>query len=53
MAQIAAHQTRDDKLPTITHAEMQQKHNHLESALTYALEKNLEPRCGRRARTYA
>src|SRR6202166_4014409 len=25
-AQIAAHQTRDDKLPAITHAEMQQKH---------------------------
>ena len=72
-AQIAAHQTRDDKLPAITHAEMQQKHrdvaaqfgqqpeeviraahdrqvkedpqqkqNHLESALTYAREKNLE-----------
>jgi conjugative relaxase-like TrwC/TraI family protein len=72
-AQIAAHQTRDDKLPAITHAEMQQKHrdvaarfgqqpeqviraadehqvkedpqqkhHHLESALTYAQEKNLE-----------
>src|SRR5216684_3673432 len=72
-AQIAAHQTRDDKLPGITHAEMQQKHRdvaaqfgqqpeqviraaherqveqeppqkqqHLESALTYAQEKNLE-----------
>jgi conjugative relaxase-like TrwC/TraI family protein len=72
-AQIAAHQTRDDKLPAITHAEMQQqhrdvaarfghqpeeviraaherrieqepqqKHQHLESALTYAQEKNLE-----------
>jgi conjugative relaxase-like TrwC/TraI family protein len=72
-AQIAAHQTRDDKLPAITHAEMQQKHrdvaaqfgqqpeqviraahechvkedpqqkhHHLESALTYAREKNLE-----------
>jgi hypothetical protein len=72
-AQIAAHQTRDDKLPAITHAEMQQKHRdvaaqfgqqpeqviraaherrveqdprqeqqHLESALTYAQEKNLE-----------
>jgi conjugative relaxase-like TrwC/TraI family protein len=72
-AQIAAHQTRDDKLPTVTHAEMQQKHRHvaawfgqqpeqvvcaaqtrrveedprqkrqhLESALTYAQEKNLE-----------
>jgi len=70
-AQIAAHQTRDDKLPAITHAEMQQKHRdvasrfgqqpdqvisaalerqveqdppqkqHLESALTYAQEKNL------------
>jgi conjugative relaxase-like TrwC/TraI family protein len=25
-AQIAAHQTRDDKLPSITHEEMQQKH---------------------------
>jgi conjugative relaxase-like TrwC/TraI family protein len=25
-AQIAAHQTRDDKLPAITHAEMQQRH---------------------------
>ncbi len=25
-AQIAAHQTRDDKLPAITHAEMQQQH---------------------------
>jgi conjugative relaxase-like TrwC/TraI family protein len=25
-AQIAAHQTRDDKLPAITHEEMQQKH---------------------------
>src|ERR1022692_2566553 len=68
-AQIAAHQTRDDKLPAITHAEMQQKHRdvaarfgqqpeqviraaherrveqepqqkhqHLESALTYAQE---------------
>ena len=24
-AQIAAHQTRDDKLPAITHAEMQQE----------------------------
>src|ERR1700686_3459416 len=72
-AQIAAHQTRDDKLPAVTHAEMQQKHRdvaaqfgqqpehvvraalerrveqdqpqkhkHLESALTYAQEKNLE-----------
>ena len=72
-AQIAAHQTRDDKLPAITHAEMQQKHRdvaaqfgqqpeqviraahercveqdppqkrqHLESALTYAQDKNLE-----------
>jgi len=72
-AQIAAHQTRDDKLSAITHTEMQQKHRdvaaqfgqqpeqviraaherrveqeapqkhqHLESALTYAQEKNLE-----------
>ena len=72
-AQIAAHQTRDGKLPAITHAEMQRqhrdlaaqfgqqpeqviraaherrveqepprKHQHLESALTYAQEKNLE-----------
>jgi conjugative relaxase-like TrwC/TraI family protein len=72
-AQIAAHQTRDDKLSNITHAEMQQKHRdvaaqfgqqpeqviraaherrveqdpeqkqqQLESALTYAQEKNLE-----------
>ena len=73
-AQIAAHQTRDDKLPAITHEEMQQKHRELaahfghqpeqviraaqerqieeqrpeqkhqsvESALTYAREKNLE-----------
>src|SRR5580700_11458296 len=72
-AQIAAHQTRDDKLPAITHAEMQQRHRdvaaqfgqqpeqviraaherqveqdppqkqqHLESALNYAQEKNLE-----------
>jgi conjugative relaxase-like TrwC/TraI family protein len=72
-AQIAAHHTRDDKLPAITHAHMQQKHRdiaaqfgrqpeqvireaherrleqdplqkhqHLESALTYAREKNLE-----------
>jgi conjugative relaxase-like TrwC/TraI family protein len=72
-AQIAAYKTRDDKLPAITHAEMQQqhrdvaaqfgqqpeqviraaherrveqeppqKHRHLESALTYAQEKNLE-----------
>jgi conjugative relaxase-like TrwC/TraI family protein len=72
-AQIAAHQTRDDKLPAITHAEMQQqhrdvaaqfghqpeqviraaherrveqeppqKHQHLESALNYAQERNLE-----------
>src|SRR5580700_307563 len=72
-AQIAAHQTRDDKLPALTHAEMQQqhrdvaaqfgqqpeqviraaherrveqepqeKHQHLESALTYSQEKNLE-----------
>jgi conjugative relaxase-like TrwC/TraI family protein len=72
-AQIAAHQTRDDKLPTVTHAEMQQRHrdvaaqfghqpeqviseaherrveqdppqkqHHLESALNYAQEKNLE-----------
>jgi len=71
-AQIAAHQTRDDKLPAITHTEMQQqhrdlaaqfgqqpeqviraaherrveqeprKHQHPESALTYAQEKNLE-----------
>jgi conjugative relaxase-like TrwC/TraI family protein len=72
-AQIAAHQTRDDKLPAITHAEMQQqhrdvaaqfgqqpeqviraaherrveqerpqKHQHLESALSYSQEKNLE-----------
>ena len=71
-AQIAAHQTRDDKLPSITHAEMQQRHRdvaaqfgqqpeqviraahqrrlekdppqkqRLESALTYAQEKNLE-----------
>jgi len=28
-AQIAAHQTRDDKLPTITHEEMQQKHREM------------------------
>jgi conjugative relaxase-like TrwC/TraI family protein len=72
-AQIAAHQTRDHKLPAMTHSEMQQKHcdmaaqfgqqpeqviraaherrveqdppqkqQHLESALTYAQEKNLE-----------
>src|SRR6202167_2458544 len=72
-AQIAAHQTRDDKLPAVTHAEMQQIHRdvaaqfgqqpeqviraaherrveqdppqkqqHLESALTYSQEKNLE-----------
>jgi hypothetical protein len=72
-AQIAAHQTREDKLPAITHAEMQQKHRdmaaqfgqqpeqviraaherrveqdplqkqqHLESALTFAQERNLE-----------
>lgn len=73
-AQIAAHQTRDDKLPAITHEEMQQRHRemaaqfgqqpdqvereaqarhveqqnpeqkqqHIESALTYAREKNLE-----------
>jgi conjugative relaxase-like TrwC/TraI family protein len=74
-AQIAAHQTRDDKIPAITHVEMQQmhrdvasrfgqqpeqviraaherqveqepqkkhQHQHLESALTYAQEKNLE-----------
>ena len=72
-AQIAAHQTREDKLPAITHAEMQQKHRDmaaqfgqqpeqviraaherrveqdplqkqqdLESALTFAQERNLE-----------
>ena len=71
-AQIAAHQTRDDKLPAITHAEMQRMHREvaerfgnqpeqviraahsheversvpsrqsLESALTYAQDKNLE-----------
>jgi conjugative relaxase-like TrwC/TraI family protein len=71
-AQIAAHQTRDDKLPSMTHAEMQRMHKemaerfgsqpeqvirgahphqvergvpnrqHLESALTYAQDKNLE-----------
>jgi conjugative relaxase-like TrwC/TraI family protein len=73
-AQIAAHQTRDDKLPAITHKEMQQrhrematqfgqqpervireaqvhqvevqgpeqKHRSVDSALTYAREKNLE-----------
>ena len=73
-AQIAAHQTRDEKLPAITHEEMQQRHRemaaqfgqqpehvvreaqarqveqqspeqkqqHIESALTYAREKNLE-----------
>ena len=73
-AQIAAHQTRDRKLPSITHEEMQekhremaarfgdqpervvrerqarqveeqspeQKHQGIESALTYAREKNLE-----------
>jgi conjugative relaxase-like TrwC/TraI family protein len=73
-AQIAAHQTRDDKLPAITHEEMQQKHREMaaeygqqperimreahqhqveeqspeqkhqsiESALTYSREKNLE-----------
>jgi conjugative relaxase-like TrwC/TraI family protein len=71
-AQIAAHQTRDDKLPAITHAEMQRMHKEmadrfgnqpeqvvqaahsheverdvpsrqpLESALTYAQDKNLE-----------
>jgi conjugative relaxase-like TrwC/TraI family protein len=73
-AQIAAHQTRDDKLPSITHEEMQQKHREMaaqfgqqpeqviraaherqvselspeekhqsiESALTYSREKNLE-----------
>jgi conjugative relaxase-like TrwC/TraI family protein len=71
-AQIAAHQTRDDKLPSMTHAEMQRMHKemaerfgsqpeqviraahsqeaernvpsrqHLEVALTYAQDKNLE-----------
>jgi conjugative relaxase-like TrwC/TraI family protein len=71
-AQIAAHQTRDDKLPSMTHAEMQKMHKemaerfgnqperviraahsqevernvpsrlHLESALTYAQDRNLE-----------
>jgi len=73
-AQIAAHQTRDDKLPAITHEEMQQKHREMaahfgeqpervvreaqfhqikeqgpeqkhqsvESALTYSRERNLE-----------
>jgi conjugative relaxase-like TrwC/TraI family protein len=71
-AQIAAHQTRDDKLPSMTHAEMQRmhkemaerfgnqpeqvirvahsqevdrnilSHQHLETALTYAQDKNLE-----------
>ena len=71
-AQIAAHQTRDDKLPSMTHAEMQgmhkemaerfgsqpeqviraahsqevgrniPSHQHLEVALTYAQDKNLE-----------
>lgn len=73
-AQIAAHQTRNDKLPAITHEEMQekhremaaqyghqpeqvireaqtrhideqgpgQKHQSIESALTYARERNLE-----------
>jgi conjugative relaxase-like TrwC/TraI family protein len=71
-AQIAAHQTRDDKLPAVTHSEMQRMHKemaerfgnqpeqviraahsheigrnvpnrqHLESALTYAQDKNLE-----------
>jgi len=71
-AQIAAHQTRDDKLPAITHSEMQRMHkemadrfgnqperairaahshevekhlpsrSHLESALTYAQERNIE-----------
>ncbi len=71
-AQIAAHQTRDDKLPAITHSEMQSMHKEmadrfgnqpeqvirrahsheiernvpnrqqLESALTYAQDKNLE-----------
>jgi ATP-dependent exoDNAse (exonuclease V) alpha subunit len=73
-AQIAAHQTRDAKLPAITHKEMQQKHQEMaaqfgqqperviseaqvhqvkeqdaeqkhqsiESALTYSTEKNLE-----------
>ena len=73
-AQIAAHQTRDEKLPSITHEEMQQKHKdiaaqfgnqpdrvideaqnrqvgehsteqkqqHIDSALTYAREKNVE-----------
>jgi len=71
-AQIAAHQTRDDKLPAITHPEMQRMHKemaerfgnqpeqviraahsheiernvpnrqHVESALTYAQDKNLE-----------
>ncbi len=71
-AQIAAHQTRDDKLPAITHSEMQRMHKemadrfgnqpeqvvraahsqevernvpnrqHIESALTYAQDKNLE-----------
>jgi conjugative relaxase-like TrwC/TraI family protein len=73
-AQIAAHQTRDDKLPSITHEEMQQRHRemaaqfgqqpehvvreaqarqveerrpeqtqqHVDSALTYSREKNLE-----------
>jgi conjugative relaxase-like TrwC/TraI family protein len=71
-AQIAAHQTRDDKLPSMTHAEMQRlhkemaerfgsqpeqviraarsqevgrnvpSHQHLQVALTYAQDKNLE-----------
>jgi conjugative relaxase-like TrwC/TraI family protein len=73
-AQIAAHQTRDEKLASITHEEMQQKHRdvaaqfgnqpervigeaqnrqveehspeqkqqHIESAITYSRDKNLE-----------
>jgi conjugative relaxase-like TrwC/TraI family protein len=71
-AQIAAHQTRDDKLPSMTHAEMQRMHKemaeqfgnqpeqvvraahfhgierstsnrqHVESALTFAQDRNLE-----------
>jgi hypothetical protein len=39
-AQIAAHQTRDDKLPAITHEEMQQKHREMAAQFTHRKNKN-------------
>ena len=52
-AQIAAHQTRDDKLPAITHAEMQQKHRDVAAQFGQQPEQVIRAAHERRGRTRA